>query len=200
MALINTTTTGVLGTTIYGDGSGDLTIQQNGALVNKITSTGFTIHRPGTVLQVKQTVKTSSFTTSSVSPTDVTGMSVSITPTSASNKILVMFYVGIVGNTSAGQATEFYLLRDSTQLNIGDADGNRTRVTASQNSTASYGGSALSITFLDSPATTSATTYKIQLATQDTGTATFNIRGDDTADSASYQRPGASIIVMEIAA
>jgi hypothetical protein len=38
MALINTTTTGVLGTTVYGDGSGDLTVQQNGVTVNKITS------------------------------------------------------------------------------------------------------------------------------------------------------------------
>jgi hypothetical protein len=37
MALINTTTTGVLGTTIFGDGSGDLTVQQNGVTVNKIT-------------------------------------------------------------------------------------------------------------------------------------------------------------------
>lgn len=40
MALINTTTTGVLGSTFYGDGSGDLTIQQNGVTVNKITATG----------------------------------------------------------------------------------------------------------------------------------------------------------------
>jgi hypothetical protein len=38
MALINTTTTGVLGSTFYGDGLGDLTIQQNGVTVNKITS------------------------------------------------------------------------------------------------------------------------------------------------------------------
>jgi len=38
MALINTTTTGVLGSTFYGDGSGDLTIQQNGVTVNKITA------------------------------------------------------------------------------------------------------------------------------------------------------------------
>jgi len=40
MALINTTTTGVLGSTFYADGSGDLTIQQNGVTVNKITSSG----------------------------------------------------------------------------------------------------------------------------------------------------------------
>ena len=38
MALINTTTTGVLGSTFYGDGSGDLTVQQNGVTVNKITA------------------------------------------------------------------------------------------------------------------------------------------------------------------
>ena len=38
MALINTTTTGVLGSTFFGDGPGDLTIQQNGVTVNKITS------------------------------------------------------------------------------------------------------------------------------------------------------------------
>ena len=38
MALINTTTTGVLGSTFYGDGSGDLTVQQNGVTVNKVTS------------------------------------------------------------------------------------------------------------------------------------------------------------------
>jgi hypothetical protein len=38
MALINTTTTGVLGTTVYGDGSGDLTVQKDGVTVNKVTS------------------------------------------------------------------------------------------------------------------------------------------------------------------
>ena len=154
----------------------------------------------GRVLQVKQTVKTSSFTTTALSPTDVTGMSVSITPTSASSQVLVIFYVGIVTNGTAGQGTELYLLRDSTQLNIGDALGARTRVTAAQiNGGQAYNGGGLAITFLDSPATTSATTYKIQLATQDAGTACFNQRGDD-GDNASYQRSGASIIVMEIAA
>jgi len=38
MALINTTTTGVLGSTFYGDGTGDLTIQQNGVTINKLTA------------------------------------------------------------------------------------------------------------------------------------------------------------------
>jgi len=38
MALINTTTTGVLGATFYGDGVGDLTVQKDGVTVNKITA------------------------------------------------------------------------------------------------------------------------------------------------------------------
>jgi hypothetical protein len=37
MALINTTTTGILGTTVYGDGAGELTVQQNGVTINKVT-------------------------------------------------------------------------------------------------------------------------------------------------------------------
>lgn len=37
MALINTTTTGILGTTVYGDGAGALTVQQDGVTINKVT-------------------------------------------------------------------------------------------------------------------------------------------------------------------
>jgi hypothetical protein len=43
----------------------------------------------GKVLQVVQTTKTDTFTTTSTSFTDVTGLSVSITPSSASSKILI---------------------------------------------------------------------------------------------------------------
>lgn len=37
MALINTTTTGILGTTVYGDGAGALTVQQDGVQIAKVT-------------------------------------------------------------------------------------------------------------------------------------------------------------------
>ena len=53
MALINTTTTGVLGSTFYADGSGDLTIQQNGVTINKITSApAFSAYTSGAALSV----------------------------------------------------------------------------------------------------------------------------------------------------
>jgi hypothetical protein len=58
MALINTTTTGVLGSTFFADGTGDLTIQQNGTTVNKITSAPAFSATPST----SQTVTTATYT------------------------------------------------------------------------------------------------------------------------------------------
>jgi hypothetical protein len=58
MALINTTTTGILGTTVYGDGSGDLTVQRDGVTINKVTSApAFSAY-----LASSQSVSTSTFT------------------------------------------------------------------------------------------------------------------------------------------
>ena len=61
----------------------------------------------GSVLQVVSTAKSDQFTTSSTSFTDVTGMSATITPTSSSSKILVIFSVGLVGNSNAGTQSAF---------------------------------------------------------------------------------------------
>jgi heat shock protein HslJ len=59
MALINTTTTGILGTTLFGDGSGDLTIQRDGVTINKITAApAFSAFRSSS----QQTVSNSTWT------------------------------------------------------------------------------------------------------------------------------------------
>lgn len=59
MALINTTTTGVLGSTFYGDGTGPLTIQQNGVTLNTITSApAFRAYKSGGDQSVSSTVFT----------------------------------------------------------------------------------------------------------------------------------------------
>lgn len=59
MALINTTTTGVLGSTFFADGTGDLTIQQNGVTLNKITSApAFSAARTGS----NQTISSTTWT------------------------------------------------------------------------------------------------------------------------------------------
>ena len=81
----------------------------------------------GKIIQVVSTTKTDTFShTGSTSFVDVTGLSVSITPTNASNKILV-FYDCTYGSTSGH--TFFKLVRGSTDIKIGDAASNRIRST-----------------------------------------------------------------------
>lgn len=150
------------------------------------------------VLQVVSTAKTDTFTTTSATFTDVTGMSVTITPQSATSQILVMVQ-GNAGNNSATNGCFFTLLRGATQIDMGDAASNRARV-----STQTYsGGDArfinFGLTFLDSPATTSATTYKLQTRVDLAGTMYLN-RSHGDSDLTSVGRAASTITVMEISA
>ena len=127
-------------------------------------SAGTTQASAAKVLQVVSSTKSDTFsTTTTGSWIDVTGLSVSITPTSSSSKIMIFARI-----TGAGQATvtrmQIRLVRDSTAISVGDASGSRLQVSGGE---LYYGGeddSLLNSTafFLDSPATTSSTTYKIQ--------------------------------------
>ena len=114
----------------------------------------------GKILQVLQTVKTDGFTTSSTSFVDVTGVSVTITPTAASSKVLVMVQ-GFGGNDNNFPGL-INLVRDSTNVaqSTGSAASDQTLVFST---TYDHDTTTIGITFLDSPATTSATTYKVQL-------------------------------------
>ena len=154
--------------------------------------------RTGNVLQVVSTVKTDTFVSSSTSFTDVTGLSVSITPLSATSKVYVMCTIN--GTSASNQLGFFKLLRNSTDIAIGDAAGSRTRASfgtilgnANQQYTESIG-----INFLDSPATTSSTTYKVQLRST-SGNICINRSGDD-GDFNYYARTVSSITVMEVSA
>ena len=156
-----------------------------------------TINGSGQVpVQVKQTVKTDTFTMSSTTFADITGLSVSITPTSSANKILVIAHVNNVGTTSTS-SSGIRLMRDSTAISVGDAAGSRLQVSGGSN----YGNFGVTITpdsifFLDSPATTSSVTYKVQIQAY-SSTAYVNRSGVDTSDPA-YYRTVSSITVMEI--
>ncbi len=152
----------------------------------------------GTVLQVVSTTKTDTFTGTSSTYIDLTGMSVTITPRSASNKILVSYSVNRSASVAAQSSIQ--ILRDSTAICIGDAAGSRTRAT-----TAPYPSSADAIsssitsamTFLDSPATTSATTYKLQTRSDAATTIYINRSGGD-ANNSDASRSASTITVMEI--
>lgn len=149
------------------------------------------------VAQVKSTTKTDTFTTTSTTFTDVTGLSVSITPTSATNKILVLGM--ITGQGSSGvNAIHFRLMRDSTAIGIGDAAGTRTRATGQLSSPSVATALGGPFTFLDTPATTSATTYKLQIRVNAAGTGYINRTEQDT-DSDSRERSISTITVLEVA-
>jgi len=127
------------------------------------------------IAQVVSTTKTDAFSTTSASYVDVTGLSVTITPTAASSTILVM--TGIAMSASSGGRAAVQVVRGSTNIAIstGFSEANQT----SSAYDIIYQTQYVSINHLDSPATTSATTYKIQEKAQ-AGTAYVNAQGGNT--------------------
>jgi len=148
----------------------------------------------GKILQVITTEKTDTFTHSSATWTAVTGLSASITPASASNKILIM---ASVSGASGTAGAHLRLYRDSTPISLGDAAGVRTQTTnGSVISGAGQGSEPQSVIFLDSPAATSATTYAIYLST--TFTSIYINRSRTDTDNALHGRAASTITVMEV--
>ncbi len=154
----------------------------------------------GSVLQVKQAMTDATWSTTSTTMTDVTGMSVSITPSATSSKILVIVDAHIGYSVYAGV---FHLLRDTTKIYAGAGGLNRGGLYTNY-----YEGSGgpdyallpLTANYLDSPATTSSITYKLQGASYFNGDIGYLNRthGNINQDN----RDGltaSSITVMEIA-
>ena len=115
----------------------------------------------GGIIQVVQAVKTNTASTTSTSFVD-TGLTASITPTLNSSKILVTVNMP-VGCETAGNRFLTNLVRGSTDIFRGDASGSRQRCSWQTTRGNEVDQQWLcSICFLDSPATTSSTTYKMQ--------------------------------------
>jgi len=91
---------------------------------------------------------------------DVSGLSVTITPTSASNKILIVSSFTMLGSGTAYQSGLVQLVRNSTSL-FGNVVGSYYPGGASTNFGNYF---PYSVQYVDSPATTSATTYKMQIS------------------------------------
>jgi len=156
-----------------------------GTVLTSATTTGFPA---GSVLQVVQGTKTTGSSTTSTTFVD-TGLSASITPSSASSKVLVIVAQSYSHYQNTNTARDFYtnLLRGSTQIYI--------KYSASAGGTASNGYFYAcldgSMVYLDSPATTSSTTYKTQYKTSS--------GANDTNIFISSDNSSSSIVLMEIA-
>jgi hypothetical protein len=175
---------------------GDLLVYDDGDWINQALASA---QLPtGSILQVVSTTKTDTFSSTSGTFTDVTGLTVSITPSSTASKVLVTFSA-MVGADFGAINPFLRLARDGTGILIGDAAGSRTRATDGRtnplNSSSSYRASGI---FLDSPNTTSAITYSVQVLRDAGGTFYINRTASD-ADNANIARGASTITVMEVA-
>ena len=145
----------------------------------------------GKVLQVVQGTKTTNSSTSSATFVDV-GLSVSITPSSATSRVLVIANLSNCDAYDSNNVTEilagFQLLRDSTIIKKNLTGLNN--FPSGANKTLFYG---VDFNLVDSPATTSATTYKVQFSRQ-TASGSLGIGANASATDIM------SIIAMEIGA
>jgi len=123
--------------------------------------------------------------TTSTSYVDATSLTASITPTATSSKILVLSTAGVSSNGSAFSNAAVQLVRGSTSI----ADFGSNKVYAGGSFTQNF--NVVGMNWLDSPSTTSSTTYKVQFKTQSGLTAWVNRSGENSISS---------IILLEVLA
>ena len=154
----------------------------------------------GGIIQVVSSTTTAASTNSTAAATWwKTGATCTITPQSASNKILIF---GHVSGAAAGPQFNIGvgIYRTNTLIGLGDADSNRQRVhtTFEANDSADImdGGT---FNYLDSPAATTATTYAVGLWNPSSITRVVYLnRGVTDTDSVHYPRGTTTITLMEI--
>jgi len=145
----------------------------------------------GSVLQVVTNIASVNFSTSSTSYVD-TGMSATITPTSSSSKILAMVSFNGFRINAGYLLTKLY--RNTTDITTSYGTG----FFGAGNSVSDYDGATVSFTLLDSPATTSSTTYRIYGRYDGGGTSV--LYGPSGNYNSTGQLPNYSITLLEIAA
>jgi hypothetical protein len=157
----------------------------------------------GSVLQVVSLTKTNTYASGSVASgafdvADVPGLTISITPTSASSKLFVS---GTISMNGDGRPN-FKVTRNGSDLagTLGDAEGSRARLTSGQFTGQNEQAGATSFEYLDSPATASAVTYGIRLHNgREIARTLYVNRGQSTTDNSQIGRYISTITVMEIA-
>ena len=190
-----TPSTGSSDTVTLGDSGDTFTIPSGVTMTNSGTATGF---GGGKILQVVQTVvSAATASTTSASMVDVAGMTVDITPSATTSKILV--FVDMKG-AAAGTGSAFGLMRDTTVIYAADSSGAHT-LGSGQLFTGTHDVNSATAIFLDdnTPAdTTTAITYKVQWETN--GGVFYLNRPQTATDADSWARVSSSITVMEMGA
>jgi hypothetical protein len=173
--------------------------------VNDIQTTSGIPNR-GKILQVVQTIKSDTFTTSTTGSNtwvSITGLSASITPTSTSNKILLICDVQGAGAATVNTLCAFRFTRNGSTVSASLGDARTNFFQASVNNLRSAGDTNGSFRFffnyLDSPASTSAQTYQLQGQSESSG---FHINRTELNSASNNFSATAisSITLLEVAA
>ena len=157
--------------------------------------------KAGNIIQVQQTVGTGTYSTNSQTYGDV--ITCAITPSSTSNKIICIYKIGC-STSNGGYSGAVRLARDSTAIYVGAAASNR--IQASSHFVADSDGIGnvkifdQSGSFLDSPSTTSAITYKLQFRSDYSGTYIYAGQSVEDSDNTYRGRVPTSLLLMEGAA
>ena len=170
-----------------------------------LTDTGnLTLGKTG-ILQVVQAAKTDTASTTSGTYVTISGLSVNITPSSTSSKILVI--ADVKAGNDGGNGYYLQIVRDSTAIYVGDAASGKQQCVqqtygGGDTGEGKYGQAFMGGTFLDSPNTTSQVTYAVQflrLGGNSPTTLSVNRVGSETAGEY-VGRAASSITAIEVAA
>lgn len=157
----------------------------------------------GSVIQTVTTTKTDSFSNNNrTNFEDITGLAVTITPSSTANEILIMYRVA-VSVANGAYACHIRLLRGSTDIaQSTESTSNSVKATTSSYSSTTNGHYPIyiqSMDFIDAPSTTSATTYKLQARGWNSSAGTYNINQSTAyGDSLDHAKGVSTITAMEI--
>ena len=158
----------------------------------------------GKILQVVQTYKTDTFSeqlSQGSESSDITGLTASITPSSATNKILIMFDVAIGGQNNFRYGLTLYKAGSVLTASTGDADGNISRVTMYGSTMAADRQFGISGKYLDTAGGTSSITYSLRARHGNASTQYVYVNRASTMSDHNYRMKAASsIILMEVAA
>lgn len=164
---------------------------------DKLTIIGPATPVTGKILQTKQTFLTdASFSTASATFTDITGLTVSVTPSSKSN--LVECEASIMVGASAASRIGFLMVGNAVNFLQGDTAGSRLRGTTGSTPAGAANFQTVSMRGIDAPGIVTAGAYKIQVYTD--GSTMYMNRDGTYTDGASFMTGTSSIMVREICA
>ena len=147
----------------------------------------------GKILQVIQDTKTDTQSIQSQSFVDVSGLSVTITPSATTSKIRIFYAISFCTINYA----QFRLQRNGSDIFLGDAGNNRIQSTFTGALMQQYEMQLSGGVYLDSPSSTSALTYKFQVATPDSSSSQVFINRYKTDTDSNFVGRSTSVIIAE---